>query len=112
MNVKLFWFSLRVLRTFLFDVHAVIMRKPRLVRKNEIREEQAKPLYGRSTFAKRRRAKRLGAYKQCGKVFHEKRYNQCSKLISSHTLDRLDWIVNGLNKDYLETPCYSGTLLN
>ena len=112
MDVKLFWFSLGVLRTFPTDVHTMIMRKARPIRKKEICEQQAKPLCGRSTFAKRRRAKRLGACKKCGRVFHEKKYNQCSEPISGRATDRLDWIVNGLSKDYPETPCYSGTMLN
>ena len=112
MDVKLFWFSLGVLRTFPSDVHTVIMRKARLIRKNEIREQQAKPLCGRSTYAKRRRAKRLGACNQCGRYFHEKRYNQCSEPISGRALDRLNWIVHGQSKDYPDTPSYSGTLLN
>ena len=112
MDNKLFWFSLGVLRTFPSDVHTVIMRKARLVRKDEIREQQAKPLCGRSTYAKRRRAKRLGACKQCGRCFHEKKYNQCSEPISGRALDRLDWIVNGQSKDYPDTPSYSGTVFN
>ena len=112
MDLKLFWFSLGVLRTFPTDVHIMIMRKARLIRKNEIIDEQKKPLCGRSTFAKRRRAKKLGACQQCGRYFHEKRYNKCSEPISGRALDRLDWIVNGQSKDYPDTPSYSGTELN
>jgi ribosomal protein L37AE/L43A len=112
MDDKLFWFSLGVLRTFPTDVHTMIMRKARPIRKNEIRDEQKKPLCGRSTFAKRRRAKKLGACQKCGRYFHEKKYNQCSEPISGRALDRLDWIVHGQSKDYPDAPGYSGTELN
>jgi Viral nucleic acid binding len=107
MDNKLFWFSLSVLRIFPSDVHAVIMRKARVVRKIEIREAQAEPLCGRSTFAKRRRAKRLGACKQCGRCFHMKKYNQCSEPISGRATDRLNWIVYGQSKDFPDTPSYA-----
>jgi Viral nucleic acid binding len=107
MDVKLFWFSLGVLRTVPSDVHAMIMRKARDVRKIEIRENQAQPLCGRSTFAKRRRSKRLGACYQCGRIFHMKTHNQCSEPISGRATDRLNWIVYGQSKDFPDTPSYA-----
>ena len=107
MDPKLFWFSLGVLRTFPSDVHAVIMRKARDVKKNEIREKQAQPLCGRSSFAKCRRSKRLGACYHCGRVFHMKKHTQCSKPISDRITDRLNWIMYGQSKDFPDTPSYA-----
>ena len=111
MDSKIFWFSLGILRIFPPDVHAVIMRKARVVRKIEIREAQAKPLCGRSSFSKRRRAKRLGACFHCGRVFHMKKYNQCSQPISGRATDRLNWIMYGQSKDFPDTPSYTSPVL-
>ena len=107
MDRKLFWFSLSILRIFPSDVHHMIMTKARDVRKLEIREQEAKPLCGRSSYAKRRRSKRLGACYHCGRIFHMKRYNKCSQPISGRATDRLNWIMYGQSKDFPDTPSYS-----
>ncbi|AKN08997.1 nucleic acid-binding protein [Caucasus prunus virus] len=49
-------------------VRSLIAVKAMLVRKLEIQEEQARPLCGVSTFAMKRRAKRLGVCHRCMRV--------------------------------------------
>ena len=52
MDEKLFWLSLILLRYFMKDIHTLIMQKARHVRNLKIFENQARPLFGKITYAK------------------------------------------------------------
>ena len=87
------------------------MQKARRVRNLEIFENQPRPLCGKSTYAKHRRANRLGGCVRCGRTEHLRQYNPCAEPISGRASDRLRWIRYGQSKDYPETPSYSTPML-
>nr|AOX49251.1 putative RNA binding protein [Grapevine virus D] len=61
-------------------------------------------LAGRSSYAKKRRAKRMNVCK-CGAILHNK--PDCrSKTISAHKIDRLEFVKRGRVTLWGETPVY------
>ena len=101
-----------IVRIFPSGVRSAIILKAKMVRKVELQEKEKLPLYGRSTLAKRRRAKRLQVCPKCGKC---PLYKHCTKNQTNAQYERVQWIKYGksicTDRDILtETPFSSSNL--
>ena len=105
-----FMCAIKSLNVLPYDLYILIVLKAKDVRKNEITETASRPFSGRSTFAKRRRAKGAGLCYRCGNTHHDNSgiCRWWSEMLKFRNADRLHWIKYGLsNSD--ETP-YRPTL--
>ena len=66
-----FMCAIKSLDVFPRDLYILIVLKAKDVRRNEIVENRSSPFAGRSTFAKRRRAKGAGLCYKCGNTHHD-----------------------------------------
>jgi hypothetical protein len=86
---------LRVLHRMLPEgIRYTIMCKAILVRKTEIRETQPEPLAGTSSYARKRRARRLKVCHLCGKNHPGAPCNRKGNFTNA-SYERRDWIRNG-----------------
>ena len=92
------------------DVYILIALNSQKCLKNKITENTSEPFAGRSTFAKKIRAKGVDLCYRCGNTYHDN-FEICrwwSEMLKFRNTDRLHWIKYGLsNSD--ETP-YRPTL--
>ena len=105
-----FMYAIKSLGILPYDLYILIVLKAKDVRKNEIRENTSEPFTGRSTFAKKRRARGAGLCYKCGNTHHDNSgiCRWWSEMLKFRNADRLHWIKYGLsNSD--ETP-YRPTL--
>ena len=88
------------------DVTLLILVKAKLNRVREIIETRPEPFAGRSTFAKRRRAKRLGICFKCANYIHfDDKCRWWREMLRSRNSDHLHFIKYGKSKGAtLETP--------
>lgn len=103
-----FMCAIKSLDVFPYDIYILIVLKAKDVRSKEIVENRSSPFTGRSTFAKRRRAKGAGLCYKCGNTHHDNSgiCGWWKDMIKFRNADRLHWIKYGLsNPD--ETPCRS-----
>ena len=107
LDSRLLTFALVIYRVLPVGVRSEVVQKATLVRKAEIQEEQAAPFCVVSTFAKRRRAKRLRVCHRCLRMnpkLHAKvkcdriRY----KLPITYDPLKLKWIKGGQSKVTLD----------
>ena len=105
-----FMCAIKSLNVLPYDLYILIVLKAKDVRKNEITETASRPFSGRSTFAKRRRAKGAGLCYRCGNTHHDNSgiCRWWSEMLKFRNADRLHWIKYGLSNSN-ETP-YRPTL--
>ena len=95
---RYFWFKLGILRSNIpRDVGEYICALAISVRLKEIQEEQNLPSLGRSSFAKRRRAKALGCCVRCGRYNHVAGHCKTDICSENRSL-RLELIQSGQSK--------------
>lgn len=103
---RLFTFALCINHFSLpLDIRLLILSKAKINRNIELYGLQPPPYQGKSTYAKRRRAKKLHMCYKCGNHFHanDGRCRWKSGMLQMRNQDRLQWIKEGKSKE-TETP--------